>query len=273
MSVRRQEHRGVVTLTLDRPDARNALNAAMIGALRAGFDDAEASTQTRAVVLRAAGTTFSAGGDFDAFRSLIATAAPGAGPDPIVAFNRAFGALLERLSSLSAPTIAVVSGSALGGGVGLVAACDFAFATAGAVFRLPEVTLGLPPAQVAPFIADRIGSGPALRRMLTGETIAATEALRIGLIDELAADAAELETIVRRTLGALGRAEPGAVRATKRIVLHDRTARRSATLDFAAERFAEALRSGTAGEGIAALRERREPSWCDALGDEAANRG
>jgi isohexenylglutaconyl-CoA hydratase len=166
-----------------------------------------------------------------------------------------------------------VNGSALGGGVGFVAASDFAFAHADAVFRLPEVTLGLPPAQVAPFVADRIGSRAALRRMLTAETISAAEALRIGLIDAVAEDGAELEAIARRTLDALGRAEPAAVRATKRIILQDRAAPRSATLDFAAERFAEALRSGTVSEGLAALDARRQPSWCQMLGDDSLGDG
>ena len=267
MSVRREIRRGVVTLTLDRPNARNALTSEMIDTLTQAFEAAQRAPETRAVVLRAEGTTFSAGGDFAAFRALMATPPPPGEPDPIVAFNRAFGALLERLATLDVPTIAVASGSAHGGGVGLVAACDFAFARADATFRMPEVTLGLPPAQIAPFVADRIGRGPALRCMLTGAPVAAPEALRIGLIDEIAADDAGLEAIVRRTLDALGRAEPAAVRATKRIVLRGREAPRPATLDFAAERFASALRSGTASEGIAALAERRHSAWCEALGD------
>jgi len=99
---------------------------------------------------------------------------------PIVGYNRAYGAVLERLAGLAVPTIAVVAGAAVGGGVGFVAASDFTLAHAGATFRLPEVTLGLPPAQVAPFVADRIGRVRALQLMLTAELLDAQAALRCG---------------------------------------------------------------------------------------------
>lgn len=250
--IRRERDGGVLTLTFDRPEARNALTPAMLEALVAGFDEAERDVTVCALVLRAAGPSFCAGGDFGGFQRLIAQAAPADGPDPIVASNRGYGMVLERLAGLSVPTIAVIAGAAVGGGVGFVAACDFALARADATFRLPEVTLGLPPAQVAPFVADRIGRSRARRLMLTAELLDAGAALRYGLVDHVAADDAGLADELARISGALEHAEPAAVRATKAILARDGTDARGATLDFAAEHFARALRSPAVRERLAA---------------------
>jgi isohexenylglutaconyl-CoA hydratase len=250
--IRRALDGGILTLTFDRPEARNALTPEMLDALAAGFDEAERDVTVRAVVLRAVGPSFCAGGDFGGFRRLIAQPAPEDTPDPIVAANRSYGAVLERLAGLTVPTIAVVAGAAFGGGVGFVAASDFVLARADATFRLPEVTLGLPPAQVAPFVADRIGPARARQLMLTAEVLDAEAALRYGLVDFVAADDAELEAELTRIIGALDRAEPAALRATKAILAHDRLQARGATLDFAAEHFARALRSAAVSERLAA---------------------
>ena len=250
---------GVLTLTLDRPEARNALTPEMLDALVAGFDEAERDETVRALVLRAAGPSFCAGGDFAGFQKLIAQPAPASGADPIVAANRRYGAVLERLAGLSVPTIALVTGAAVGGGVGFVAASDFVLARADATFRLPEVTLGLPPAQVAPFVADRIGSVRARRLMLTAEPLDADAALRCGLVDHVAASDTELEAEFKRILRALERAEPAALRATKAILARDRAHGRGPTLDFAAGHFARALRSAAVTERLAARSPSRSP--------------
>ena len=250
--IRRELQSGVLTLTLDRPEARNALTPEMLGALVAGFDEAERDVTVRALVLRAAGPSFSAGGDFRGFARLIAQPPPADAPDPVLAANRSYGAVLERLAGLSVPTIAVVAGAAVGGGVGFVAASDFVLARADATFRLPEVTLGLPPAQVAPFVADRIGRVRARRLMLTAELLDAHAALRCGLVDYVAGNDEELAAELARIVGALERAEPAALRATKAILTRDRAHARGDTLDFAAEHFARALRSAAVSERLAA---------------------
>ncbi len=254
--IRRELSDGILTLTFDRPEARNALTPEMFDALLAGFDEAEGDVTVRALVLRAAGPSFCAGGDFGAFRRLIAEPPPEDLPDPIIGFNRVYGAVLERLAALSVPSIAVVAGAAIGGGVGFVAATDFALARADAKFRLPEVTLGIPPAQVAPFVADRIGRVRARQMMLTAELLDAHAALRCGLVDQVAANDADLEAELAHILRALERAEPSAVRSTKAILTQDRDALRGATLDFAAQHFARALRSTAVRERLAA----RSPS-------------
>ena len=257
----RIETRGVfVFATLDAPATRNALSDAMVGALGDAITQAESQPSTRALVLRGAGGTFCAGGDFSRFRALMATPARADGPDPIAGFNRGFGAMLERLSACAVATVAVVEGAAMGGGVGLAAACDFVLAASDAQFGTPEVTLGLPPAQIAPFVGMRLGHGAALRLLLTGRRLTAAQALACGLADEVP-EADAIDARLDALLGKLGRAEPSALRATKAILQRRRTDALGPTLDFAAATFAEALRSGTAAEGLAALAAKRPAAW------------
>jgi len=257
----RIETRGAfVHATLAAPATRNALSDAMVASLDEAITLAEASPTVRALIIRGDGGTFCAGGDFSRFRELIATPAPHDGPDPIATFNRAFGALLERLHCCAVATIAVVEGAAMGGGVGLAAACDFVLAADSAQFAMPEVTLGLPPAQIAPFVAQRVGVGAAQRLMLTGRRIGAAQALAVGLVDE-ALEPSALDARLASLLGELGRAEPAALRATKAILKQRAQAPLAVTLDAAAQLFAAALRSGTASEGLAAFAAKRAPRW------------
>ncbi|MEP7098936.1 MAG: enoyl-CoA hydratase/isomerase family protein [Burkholderiales bacterium] len=249
-----------VFATLDAPATRNALSDAMVVGLGDALALAESQPALRALVIRGAGSTFCAGGDFSGFRALMAEPVPAGGVDPIVGFNRGFGALLERIHASPVATIAVVEGAAIGGGCGLSATCDFVLAAGNAQFAMPEVTLGLPPAQVGPFVAARLGHGAALRLLLTGRRITAAQALACGLADEVH-EAAELDERLTALLIELGRAEPAALRATKAILQRRATEPMGTTLDFAAHAFAAALRSGTAAEGLAAMSAKRPPAW------------
>jgi isohexenylglutaconyl-CoA hydratase len=258
-------HNGVLFVTLNNPAVRNALNDAMLAGMRDALERVAADRSIRALVLRGAGGTFCAGGDFGHFKALMATAP--AEPDPIAVSNRAFGAVLEWLAACEAPLVALVEGAAMGGGFGLAAVCDLVLATRDARFAMPELTLGLPPAQIAPFVAARLGAASALRLMLTGARLTADEGKALGLVDEVAPDAAALRACAQRWLGEIGRAEPGAVRATKRILASARRTSLGETLDHAAYEFAASLRSGTAAEGIAALTARRAAGWSTDFSD------
>ena len=263
----RTETRGAfVHATLAAPATRNALTDAMVAALVDALQLAEAAPGVRALVIRGAGGTFCAGGDFSGLRAAMAIDAPAAGVDPIATGNCRFGALLERLRSATVATIAVVEGAAIGGGCGLAASCDIVLAASTAKFATPEVTLGLPPAQITPFVAERIGERAALRLLLTGRRIDAAQALAFGLVDEVLAPDA-LDARLHELLAELGRAEPAALRATKAILQHRGPL--ADTLDFAARAFAAALRSDTASEGLAALAEKRAASWAMTPDDSA----
>ena len=257
----RTEIRGAfVHATLDTPATRNALTDAMVASLGEACRLAESTPAARALVIRGAGGTFCAGGDFSGFRSAMAAPAPMDGIDPIATSNRRFGALLEQLGALPVATIAVVEGAAMGGGCGLAACCDFVLVASDAKFAMPEVTLGLPPAQIAPFVAARLGEHAALRLMLTGQRIGAGQALALGLVDEVLAPEA-LDARLQDLLNELRRAEPAALRATKAILQRRRGAPLGETLDFAALAFATALRSGTATEGLKAFAAKRPAVW------------
>jgi isohexenylglutaconyl-CoA hydratase len=244
---------------LNRPDKRNALSDEMVAGLAALLERVTADLEARALVLSGSGGHFCAGADFGRFLELMLGAA-GHAEDPIAHYNRRFGALLERLAALPVPTVAVVTGVAMGGGCGLAAACDRVIAADNATFAMPEVTLGVAPAQIAPFVVRRAGARRARWLMLSAARIKAPEAHAAGLAD-VVAPTAELRAALEADLRLLAAAEPAALRATKRIVTRTLEEPLAASLDAAAHEFAGLLRHGAAREGIAATRERRAPGW------------
>jgi isohexenylglutaconyl-CoA hydratase len=244
---------------LNRPEKRNALSEPLMAALLALCDRVEADADARALVLWGAGGSFCAGADFGRFQELMAAPAA-AGPDPIIAHNRTFGTMLERLAALPVPTLGVIRGPAMGGGVGLASVLDRVIATDDAVFAMPEVTLGVAPAQIAPFVARRIGATRARWRMLAAARLDANAAHADGFVDVVVSMAA-LQSAVAAELALLALAEPAALRATKRLALRNLDTPLAAALDAAARDFSALLRSGSAREGIAASRERRPPAW------------
>jgi isohexenylglutaconyl-CoA hydratase len=248
---------------LNRPDKRNALSDEMVAGLAALLERVTADLEARALVLSGSGGHFCAGADFGRFLELMQGAA-GHADDPIAHYNRQFGAMLERLAALPVPTVALVTGVAMGGGCGLAAACDRVIAADNATFAMPEVTLGVAPAQIAPFIVRRAGARRARWLMLSAARIKAPEAHSVGLAD-VVVPAAELRTALEADLRLLAAAEPAALRATKRIVTRALETPLAASLDAAAQEFAGLLRHGAAREGIAATRERRAPGWAAAL--------
>ena len=244
---------------LNRPDKRNALSDEMVAGLAALLERVTADLEARALVLSGSGGHFCAGADFGRFLELMQGAA-GHADDPIAHYNRQFGALLERLAAVPVPTVAVVTGVAMGGGCGLAAACDRVIAADDATFAMPEVTLGVAPAQIAPFIVRRAGARRARWLMLSAARLKAPQAREAGLADVIA-PAAELRTALEADLRLLAAAEPAALRATKRIVTRTLETPLATSLDAAALEFAGLLRHGAAREGIAATRERRAPGW------------
>ena len=257
LQVRREQ--GFWLARLNRPEKRNALSDVIVESLGALFDRVAADPEARALLLWGAGGNFSAGADFDGFLRLMSDEAD-AGEDAIARYNRAFGSMLEKLVALPVPTLAVVRGAAMGGGCGLAAACDHVLAAEDAAFAMPEVTLGVAPAQIAPFVVRRIGATRARWLMLSGERLDARKAVDLGLADEIS-PAEQIRAAVNRSLAKLALAEPAALRATKRIVDRSLQAGLGDTLDDAAREFARLLRHGAAREGIAAIRERRAPLW------------
>jgi methylglutaconyl-CoA hydratase len=175
---------GVLTLTLDRPDKRNALDAALIEALHIALERADLDGEVRVVVLRGAGKDFCAGADLG---ELLASA------DRTLAENeraaRRLGEVFERLRGLPKPVVSVVQGRAFAGGAGLATACDVAIAGAGAQLGYPEIQRGFVPAMVMAILRRLAGEKVALDMVLTGRVLSAAEALAAGLVSRVVADA------------------------------------------------------------------------------------
>ncbi len=251
-------------VALNRPQARNALSREMVTELSAVAEFLEKNREIGAVVLRGAGGTFCAGGDIKGFKASFEAPKPKRGkPDPIAVNNRRFGQFLIHFNSLPQTVIAAVEGAAIAGGLGLMSVADVVIAAADAKFALTETSLGIPPAQIAPFVAARIGVPRARLLALTGARFDAREAARLGLVDLVCDDKVAFEAMLKKILADIGRCAPGANAATKRLLLASLTTPREKLLDQAAKDFAACLRGEEGREGVSAFLEKRPTRWAE----------
>ena len=173
----------------------------MVRDLTAVVDLLAQQPDIRAAVVRGANGTFCSGGDINGFKEMFSTPAPKAGErDGIATHNRGFGAIMSRFEALPQTIVMVVEGAAYGGGLGLMCGGDVVLATEDARFSISETTLGIPPAQIAPFVAARIGVARARRLSLTAHRFDGREAERIGLVDHACAGNAALEAALAEVL-------------------------------------------------------------------------
>ncbi len=250
---------GVLTVRLHRPEARNAMSQIMLRELLDALAGAEAGG-VRAVVLRGSGGHFSAGADLHGMAE--ARQAPIAhDTDPMAEANAAFGHVCAAYSKSPLAVVAVLEGAVMGGGFGLACCADVAIASQTADFRLPETSLGLIPAQIAPFLVERLGYSEAKRIAVTGARFGAEEAYRIGLVHKVCASGAELEDALAGTLRQILACAPGAVAETKKLLRRARTEDPASLVEHAAALFAKAVRSDEGLEGLRAFQEKRKPSW------------
>lgn len=254
---------GVLHVTLNRPDAKNALSMTMLAELAGLFDALQDRGDVRAVVLRGAGGHFCAGGDLKEMMAGGLKAPKADEPDPIVDYSRSFGAMLRKADALPAVVIAVCEGAVLGGGFGLACVSDIAFAHVDAKFGLPETTRGLPPAQIAPFVVERVGLTQARRLCLTGAQFRGARALELGLVHETFASEDELQIKLGQTLTQVLGCAPQANAVTKEIILGVARMDMDALLDDAARKFAACVRGAEAPEGVAAFLQKRKPKWAN----------
>ncbi len=250
---------GVAVITLNRPEKRNAFDSTMIEGLTEAFETLQGADHVRVVFIRGAGGTFCAGADLE----WMALAAEMTEDD-----NRSdamtVATMFKSLADLPAVTVALVEGAALGGGAGLVAACDLAVAVDGARFAFSEVKLGLIPAMIAPYVVEAVGPRTARGLFVTARSFDAAYAERIGLVSEVAADAAGLAAAQERITAEVMAAAPGAVtdaKALARDVFGQPI--EHALMVETARRLARRRVSEEGREGVAAFIARRKPSWTD----------
>ena len=248
---------GVGIVTLNRPERHNAFDEVLIEELTSAIAAMADDPEVRVLVLSGTGKSFCAGADLNWMKRAAAYS-----PEESVADARALAEMLRALAQLEKPTVARVHGAALGGGVGLVAACDIAIATFDAQFALSEVRLGIIPAVISPHVIAAVGERSARRYMLTAERFAAAEAYRIGLVHEIVPDQAALDDAVGEIVDALLGNGPEALARCKDLIRAVAWRPLSASvIEDTAQRIAMIRRTDEAREGMDAFLEKRKPSW------------
>jgi len=246
------DDRGVGTATFNRPEKHNTMNPGFMEDLHAVMDHVE-SSGVRALVLTGAGESFCAGGDLTWMATQI-----GLSHGERVESSAGLATLLRRIDTLRVLTIAKVNGQAYGGGVGMIAVCDMAFAVPTARMALTEVTLGLSPSNISPYVVRRMGAANARRTFLNAKRMDAAMAADLGLLTGVAED---LDGGVEEELQGLLRAGPEAVAATKELIEFVDTHDHEANAAYTARHLADAWDRAEGMEGIAAFIEKRPPSW------------
>ena len=245
----------VATVFLARPNARNALNAGLIGELTRCMEELAGDDGVRVVVLTGEGDFFCAGADVGYMRDTAEFSY-----EENLEDARKLAGMFRAVEECSKPVVARVRGAAIGGGIGLVAVSDVAVAEEGSVFAFSEVRLGISPATIAPFVLRKIGSSHTRALFLTGERFDAQRAQAMGLVHEVAAEG-DLDAVVGEKVEGLLAGGPEALAATKALLRELRDAAPGEATEIMARRIAE-LRTGEEGqEGLRAFLEKREPAW------------
>lgn len=247
---------GVATVTLNRPDVHNAFDDALIAGLTKTFEAVGTDSKVRVVILAGAGKSFSAGADIKWMRRMAEYSRA-----ENVRDAETLATMLKTLNDIPKPTLAVVQGAAIGGGVGLVSCCDIALAAEDAVFSLSEAKLGLIPATIGPYVLAAIGARQARRYFLTAERFSARDAVRVGLVHEVV-PAAELPEARARHIAGLLKNGPQAMGAAKALIrdIAGRPIERG-LIKETAERIADIRASEEGKEGLSAFLEKRPARW------------
>jgi methylglutaconyl-CoA hydratase len=251
-------HGRTATVWMNRPDRHNAFNAQVIAELTEAFEALGADDRVRVVVLAGRGKSFSAGADLNWMK-----AAAEARFDDNLADARTLASMLRDLAQLPKPTVARVQGAALGGGMGLAAACDICIASTDAVFATSEVRFGLIPSAIGPYVLRAIGPRQASRYFLNAERIDTATAKAIGLAHEVVS-ADDLDRAVAAQVELLLAGGPLA-QAEAKALIRDFAGREidDSLAEESARRIAALRSGGEAREGLSAFLEKRTPNWSD----------
>lgn len=248
---------GLFTITLSRPEKRNALKRDFIQQLITAVDQGAANEEVRVVLLRAEGSVFCAGMDLGEMQS---RAESESGKDEWQQDSLVYADLLQKLFELPVPTIAVLQGPVLAGGVGMVLACDMILASDNAFMMLPEPMRGIVAAMVTPFLVYRVGAGPAGQLLLSGERVAAERACALGLVHDCV-PAEELDRRTEQLVQSVLTGSRSALNLTKQHLYQATGMDVGGLLRDSIEVSAKARETSDAREGLAAFLEKRKPNW------------
>ncbi|HET6144046.1 MAG TPA: enoyl-CoA hydratase-related protein [Candidatus Acidoferrales bacterium] len=244
----------VATITLNRPEKRNAISPEMIVEILAAFDEVE-SGPARVLIITGAGKAFCSGMDLEALKAL-AKQSPTEQREDADRLTKLF----RRIWSFPKPTIAAVNGHAIAGGCGLATLCDFTITVPEAKFGYPEVRIGFLPAVVSIFLVRQIGEKQARNLLLTGKTIDAAEAHRMGLVSEIVA-AEELSKSAQELAATLIASSPTSLRITKKLLCDFEAPEINRELELAAMESAQIRSTEDFREGLSSFLEKRAPRW------------
>ena len=245
----------ITTVTLNRPDVRNAFNEELIGELTAWARSVPADGSVRVVILQGAGSVFSAGADVQWMSKMV-----GYSREQNLADARVAASMFLALDSVPVPVIGRIHGAALGGGSGLAAICDVVVASEDAVFGFTEVALGILPAMISPYVLRKIGLSAARELCLNGARFPAARAKEIGLVHDVVATE-RLDLTVERHVQQFWKAAPSAVAATKRLLRDVHGHRPADVLARTVDAIANQRVSADGQEGLRAFLEKRPASW------------
>lgn len=256
---------GLATVTLNRPEKHNAFDDQVIQQLNDAFNDIDADSESRAMVLAANGKNFSAGADL-AWMQRMANYSY----EQNLEDARKLAAMLKSLNSMSKPTIAKVQGAAFGGAVGLVSCCDIAVGSTSASFCLSEVKIGLIPATISPYVIAAMGERAARRYFLTAERFNAETALHLGLLSEVC-ETDDLDQTIAKLVTTLSNNSPQALSQAKQLI-HDvsNAALSDELIEDTSKGIAQIRTSSEGQEGLKAFLEKREPAWLSHSGNSDA---
>ncbi len=258
----------VLNITLNRPALRNAMSLQMVVELRAVLANAEAAGSVRVIVLRGAGGHFCAGADLQdmaaaRMRSMqepSKVGEAGVALDAVAQANAQFGELCVAYAKTPLALVVILEGSVMGGGLGLACVADVALAGESAVFRLPETALGVVPAQIAPFLVQRLGYSQAKRLAVTGGRLNAADALAIGLVHAVHPQD-QIDAALASILTNILACAPGAIAATKALMAKACLTEPANLVQEAALIFSRAAQGPEGLEGTTAFLQKRKPNW------------
>jgi methylglutaconyl-CoA hydratase len=244
----------IATITLNRPDKRNAISYELIGELLAALDEL-ANSSARVLILTGAGKAFCSGMDLDNLKALVGCSAEQSLKD-----SEIMARLFRSLYDFPRPTIAAVNGAAVAGGCGLATLCDFTLAMPEAKFGYTEVRIGFVPAIVSTFLLRQLGEKHARDLLLTGRIIGAEEAHRVGLINEIVSEE-KLIARARELAAQLMENSPASLVCTKRLLSQHARVQLDTQIQAAVQENAAIRATKDFREGISSFLEKRKPQW------------
>jgi isohexenylglutaconyl-CoA hydratase len=251
---------GWLSIWFNQPENRNALSVALTTDLMTVLSAVRDDRTVRGITLRGRGGVFCAGADLKAFNSGHKSAG-GPSRDAVIENSKRGAVMFDMVNTMPQVVIAVVEGAAMAGGFGMACCCDVVICDANAKFAMTETAIGLSPAQISPFVIQKLGFATARRLMLTAARFDGRQAAELGFADYVAEGAEALERIETQIRSQVLRCAPGAIADTKALILAQPGMSRAQIVQAAAENFAGRMLSDEAKEGVASFVEKRKPRW------------